>query len=115
MLKNSKNVNSTQLVNFPVKLTFKISKVSEIRPMIDKFIEYYRESESGEFSCRILLPRDLKSEGDVKRLGATIHSEIMFSLKKNKLTLNLRDIRYIHDTDNYGWLLLNPKAAEKLL
>ena len=114
MQENSKNVNSTQLVNFPVKLTLKISKFSEIRSMIDKFMEYYRESESGEFSCRILLPRNLKSENDVKRLGATIHSEIMFSLKKSKLTMNFRDIRYIHDTDNYGWLLLDPKVAEKL-
>jgi len=114
MLENSKNVNSSQLVNFPVKLTLKISEVSEISPMVDKFIEYYRKSESGEFSCRILLPRNLKSENDVKRLGATVHSEIMFSLKKNKLTMNFRDIRYIHDTDNYGWLLLNPKVAEKL-
>jgi len=26
----------------------------------------------------------------------------------------LRDLRYIHDDDNYGWLLLNPKMAEKL-
>ena len=114
MLANSRNVNATQLVNFPVKLTFKISEVSEIRPMIDKFIEYYRGSESGEFSCRILLPRHLKSKNDVKKLGATIHSEIMFSLKKNKLIMNLRDIRYIHDNDSYGWLLLNPKVAEKL-
>jgi hypothetical protein len=38
----------------------------------------------------------------------------MLSLKKNKLIANLRDIRYIHDEDNYGWLLLNPKMAEKL-
>jgi hypothetical protein len=56
----------------------------------------------------------LKSENDVKRLGATVYSEIMFSFKKNKLPMNLRDIRYIHDADNYGWLLLNPKVAEKL-
>jgi hypothetical protein len=111
---NSKNVNSTQLVNFPVKLTLKINKDSEIRPMIDRFIDCYGKSESGEFSCRILLPRHLKSENDVKRLGAIIHSEIMFSLKKNKLTMNFRDIRYIHDADYYGWLLLNPKVAEKL-
>lgn len=114
MQENSKNVNSTQLVNFPVKLTLKISKFSEIRSMIDRFMEYYRESESGEFSCRILLPRHLKSENDAKKLGAIIHSEIMFSLKKNKLPMNFRDIRYIHDTDYYGWLLLNPKVAEKL-
>jgi len=114
MLENNNNVNSTQLVNFPVKLTFKISDVSEIGPMIDKFIEYYRRSESGEFSCRILLPRHLKSENYVKRLGAAVHTEIMLSLKKNKLTMKFRDIRYIHDTDNYGWLLLNPKVAEKL-
>jgi hypothetical protein len=114
MLGNSNNMNSIQLVNFPAKLTFKISELSEIRQMIDKFVEYYRRSDSGEFSCRILLPRHLKSENDVKRLGTTIYSEIMLSLKKNKLTMNLRDIRYIHDADNYGWLLLNPKVAEKL-
>lgn len=107
-------MNSIQLVNFPVKLTFKISQVSEIQSMIDKFIEYYRRSQSEEFSCRILLPRNLESENDVKRLGATIHTEIMLSLKKNKLALNLRDIRYIHDANTYGWLLLNPKVAEKL-
>ncbi|MGI0031374.1 MAG: hypothetical protein ACRD80_07305 [Nitrososphaeraceae archaeon] len=107
-------MNSTQLVNFPAKLTYKISDVSEIRPMIDEFIDQYRKSESGEFSCRILLPRHLKSDNDVKRLGATIYAEIMLSLKKNKLTANLRDIRYIHDAHNYGWLLLNPKMAEKL-
>lgn len=107
-------MNSIQLVNFPVKLTFKISQVSEIQSMIDKFIEYYRRSQSAEFSCRILLPRHLESENDVKRLGATIHTEIMLSLKKNKLALNLRDIRYIHDANTYGWLLLNPKVAEKL-
>ena len=107
-------MNSIQLVNFPVKLTFKISQVSEIKSMIDKFIEYYRRSESEEFSCRILLPRHLDSENDAKRLGATIHTEIMLSLKKNKLVTNLRDIRYIHDANNYGWLLLNPKVAEKL-
>lgn len=106
-------MNSIQLVNFPVKLTFKISQVSEIKSMIGKFIEYYRRSES-EFSCRILLPRHLESENDVKRLGATIHTEIMLSLKKNKLAMNLRDIRYIHDANTYGWLLLNPKVAQKL-
>ncbi|RPI83304.1 MAG: hypothetical protein EHM34_05535 [Nitrosopumilales archaeon] len=107
-------MNSIQLVNFPVKLTIKISQVSEIKSMIDKFIEYYRRSESEEFSCRILLPRHLDSENDAKRLGATIHTEIMLSLKKNKLAMNLRDIRYIHDANTYGWLLLNPKVAEKL-
>lgn len=107
-------MNSIQLVNFPVKLTFKISQVSEIQSMIDKFIEYYRRSESEEFSCRILLPRQLESENDVKRLGATIHTEIMLSLKENKLPMNLRDIRYIHDANTFGWLLLNPKVAEKL-
>ena len=114
LLENRNNMNSNQLVNFPAKLTYKINDVSEIRPMIDEFIDHYRKSESGEFSCRILLPRHLKSDNDVKRLGATIYAEIMLSLKKNRLIANLRDIRYIHDAHNYGWLLLNPEMAEKL-
>jgi hypothetical protein len=107
-------MNSSQLVNFPVQLTCKINNLSEIRPMIDEFIDHYKKSQSGEFSWRILLPRHLKSDYDVKRLGVVIYAELMLSLKKNKLIPNLRDIRYIHDDDNYGWLLLNPKMAEKL-
>jgi hypothetical protein len=106
-------VNSSQLGKFPVKLTRKISDVSDIKPMIDEFVEHYRKSKPEEFSWRILLPRK-PDAAYVKRLGATIHSEIMLSLKKNKLIANLRDIRYIHDDDNYGWLLLAPKIAEKL-
>lgn len=106
-------MNSSELGEFPVLLTRKISDISDIKPMIDEFVDHYKQSKQDEFSWRILLPRHLES-GYVKRLGATIHAEIMISLKKNKLIANLRDIRYIHDTDNYGWLLLNPKAAEKL-
>lgn len=111
---NNNSMNSSQLVNFPVQLTCKISDVSEIKPMIDEFIYHYKKLQSGEFSWRILLPRHSKSDHDIKRLGAAIYGELMLSLKKNKLIVNLRDLRYIHDNDNYGWLLLNPKMAEKL-
>jgi hypothetical protein len=111
---NINNVNVARLVNFPVKRTCKISDVSQIRPMIDEFIVHYKESQSGEFGWRILLPRHLKSTYDAKRLGAAIHTELMLALKKNKLIPNLKDLRYIHDDYNYGWLLLNPKMTEKL-
>jgi hypothetical protein len=82
--------------------------------MIDEFIVHYKESQSGEFGWRILLPRHLKSTYDAIRLGAVIHTELMLALKKNKLIPNLKDLRYIHDDYNYGWLLLNPKMTEKL-
>ncbi|HEY7228461.1 MAG TPA: hypothetical protein VH481_10080 [Nitrososphaeraceae archaeon] len=107
-------MNASRLVNLPVQLTCKISDVSQIRPMIDEFIVHYKNLQSGEFGWRILLPRHLKSTFDAKRLGATIHTELMLALKKNKLIPNLKDLRYIHDDDNYGWLLLSPKMAEKL-
>ena len=113
-MENINNVNVARLVNFPVQLTCKISDVSQIRPMIDEFIVHYKNSQSGEFAWRILLPRHLKSTFDAKRLGAVIHTELMLALKKNKLIPNLKDLRYIHDDYNYGWLLLNPKMAEKL-
>lgn len=113
-MENINNVNVARLVNFPVKRTCKISDVSQIRPMIDEFIVHYKESQSGEFGWRILLPRHLKSTYDAKRLGAAIHTELMLALKKNKLIPNLKDLRYIHDDYNYGWLLLNPKMTEKL-
>jgi len=113
-VENINNVNVARLVNFPVKRTCKISDVSQIRPMIDEFIVHYKKSQSGEFGWRILLPRHLKSTYDAKRLGSAIHTELMLALKKNKLIPNLKDLRYIHDDYNYGWLLLNTKMAEKL-
>jgi hypothetical protein len=114
LVESNNSMNSSQLVNFPVQLTCKISNMSEIKPMIDEFIDHYKKFQSGEFSWRILLPRHSQSDHDIKRLGAAIYGELMLSLKKNKLIANLRDLRYIHDDDNYGWLLLNPKMAEKL-
>lgn len=114
LVESNNSMNSSQLVNFPVQLTCKISNISEIKPMIDEFIDHYKKFQSGEFSWRILLPRHSQSDHDIKRLGAAIYGELMLSLKKNKLIANLRDLRYIHDDDNYGWLLLNPKMAEKL-
>lgn len=113
-MENINNVNVARLVNFPVKRTCKISDVSQIRPMIDEFIVHYKNSQSGEFAWRILLPRHLKSTYDAKRLGAAIHTDLMLALKRNKLIPNLKDLRYIHDDYNYGWLLLSQKMAEKL-
>jgi hypothetical protein len=88
--------------------------VSQIKPMIDQFIVHYKNSQSREFAWRILLPRNLESTYDAKRLGAAIHTDLMLALKRNKLIPNLKDLRYIHDDYNYGWLLLNQKMAEKL-
>ena len=104
----------SKLVNFSVDLTYRINDAIQVKQMINEIIDHYKKSQSEEFGFRILLPRHLKSNYDVKRLGAIIQTELMLSLKKNKLTINLRDLRYIHDDDNYGWLLLNPKMAEKL-
>jgi hypothetical protein len=38
---------------------------------------------------------------------------LLLALKKNKLKLNLKEIRYIHDENHYGWLLFNPTVQER--
>ena len=50
-----------------------------------------------------------KLTSKAKKLGLTIQAELLLVLKKNKLKSNVREIRYIHDKDHYGWVLANPE------
>ena len=72
-------MNSSELGKFPVQFTRKINDISEIKPMIDEFVDHYKQSKPEEFSWRILLPRHLDSDY-VKRLGAD------YSRRNNDLT-----------------------------
>jgi hypothetical protein len=42
-----------------------------------------------------------------------LQAELLLALKKNKLKVNLKEIRYIHDENHYGWLLFNPTVQER--
>ncbi len=105
----------TQYASFPVIDTIDLSGgTSSIRQAVDIMVEAYLKKEPlGKFSYRILLPRDPKSTRKAKTIGLAFQGEFLLGLRKRNITPNVREIRYIHDEDHYGWLLANPQVFEQ--
>jgi hypothetical protein len=100
----------TSYVNFPVHETIDVKDASDIRIAVDRMVKaYVHLSQYGNFSYRLLLPKGEKLTSKAKKLGLTIQAEFLLALKKKKLKPNIREIRYIHDKDHYGWVLANPE------
>src|SRR5215208_5107870 len=85
--------SSSVYTNFPVHETIDITDLSDIPNAVVNMVKAYAYlNEQGEFSYRLLLPRGEKS---------------LTSKAK------LKEIRYIHDENHYGWLLFNPTIQER--
>jgi hypothetical protein len=96
-------------INFPVYETIDVGDISDIRLTVDRMTEAYAHlTLYGNFSYRILLPKGEKSTSRAKKLGMTIQAEFLLALKRKKLKPNVKEIRYIHNDDHYGWILANP-------
>jgi hypothetical protein len=102
-------------LKFPVTETIDLSGTSStIRQAVDRMVEAYLTQEPlGKFSYRILLPRDQKSNRKAKMIGLAFQGEFLLGLRKRNVVPNVRDVRYIHDEDHYGWLLANPQVFEQ--
>src|SRR5919202_2574049 len=101
---------SNSYVNFPVHETIDVKDISDIRITVDKIVDaYVLLGQDGNFSYRILLPKGEKLTSKAKKLGLTVQAELLLALRKKKLKPNVREIRYIHDKDHYGWVLANPE------
>lgn len=100
-------------VSFPVTETIELRELSDIRRAVDRMVDSYElQMAESNFSYRILLPRG-KSTGKAKRLGLSFQGEFLLALRKKKLALNVRELRYLHDEAHYGWLLANPRVFEQ--
>jgi hypothetical protein len=101
--------------NFPVHETIDITDLSDIPKAVVNMVKAYAYlNERGEFSYRLLLPRGEKSlTSKAKKIGLVLQAELLLGLKNNKLKVNLKEIRYIHDENHYGWLLFNPTIQER--
>lgn len=102
----------TQYAGFPVHATFDIRDTTDIRRAADRMADAYEKS-SDDFAFRILLPRGEKLTSKAKKLGMTFQGEFVLTLRKRNLVPVVRDVRYIHDADHYGWILASPKAFER--
>jgi len=99
---------------FPVHETIDLREISDIRHVVDKLVEAYAlQSNTGEFSYRLLLPKGEKLTSKAKRIGLSFQGEFVLGLRKRKIMPNIREVRYVHDDKHYGWLLANPGVYER--
>jgi hypothetical protein len=100
--------------DFPVLETIEIKEISDIPEAIKKMVQCYAvKNEALEFSYRLLLPRGEELTTQSKRIGMTARAGFLLSLRTKKLKPNLREIRYVHDVDHYGWLLVDPIVYDR--
>jgi hypothetical protein len=101
--------------NFPVHQTIDVTDHSDIHKAVANMVQAYADlNERGNFSYRLLLPKGEKLLTEkAKKIGLALQAELLLALKKNKLKVNLKEIRYIHDENHYGWLLFNPAVQER--
>jgi hypothetical protein len=96
-------------VCFPVQETIEIKEISDIPKVVKRMVQSYAvKSDTHEFSYRLLLPRGEMLTTKAKRIGITAQTEFLLALRRKNLKPNLRDIRYVHDVDHYGWIFVDP-------
>lgn len=99
--------------NFPVLETFEVREIGHIRKMVEDITSHYQITRiQGEFCVRILLPRGATLDLLSRKLGLIIQAELLLSLRRKNLRPDIREVRYMHDQNHYGWLLLNPKVYD---
>lgn len=102
-------------INLPVLDTIKVNDFDDIKNAVNRLIDLYSNNyDKTYFSLRIILPRDEKNLNKSRRLGMTIQSEFTLTLKKKRIRLQLMEIKYIHDSEHFGWLLLHPQIFQSL-
>jgi hypothetical protein len=112
-------VNVKDIISFKSKGTEKIYDFEGIPILVENMVKVYSKSYSDHnFSFRILLPRSKDSQtvnNNTKKLGFQIQNDFLIGIKKLKLKPHIREFRYIHDDDHFGWLLIDPSVYETLV
>ncbi len=103
---------TSQYASFPVIKTIDLRDLADIRHAVDTMADAY-EKRQEDFSFRILLPRGEKLTGKAKKLGMTLQGELILTLRKRHLPPQIRDLRYVHDEEHYGWLLASSTVFER--
>jgi uncharacterized protein YgfB (UPF0149 family) len=112
------SINLKSIISYKASNTEEIVSFKEIPKLIEKMVKSYSKSYTDHnFSFRILLPRSKDSQrinSQTKKLGLQIQNEFLLAIRKLKLKPNIRELRYIHDEDHFGWLLVDPSIYETL-
>ncbi|MGN6347549.1 MAG: hypothetical protein ACTHME_07600 [Candidatus Nitrosocosmicus sp.] len=111
-------INVRSIISFRASITEDILDFEQVPRLVEVMAgEYLRSHKSHSFSFRILLPRSKTSKAvnnQTKKLCLQIQSGFLTELKKLKLKPDIRELRYIHDDEHFGWLLIDPSIYETL-
>jgi hypothetical protein len=98
-----------------VARTFRVSSSQGITNIVAQLADFIEKKDPmDDLSLRILLPRGGEGSRRSQKWGAYIRSELILALKRKKISPKLREVRYIHDEHNFGWILIEPKLLENL-
>jgi hypothetical protein len=101
--------------NFPVEETIELSEITDIDEAVTRMAStYVRRTNTHDFSYRLLQPRGEHITAKAKRIGMIAQQQFLLTLRAKKIKANLREIRYVHDAEHYGWLLFDPAMADRL-
>lgn len=98
---------------FPVKKTLVLDKLEQVKSVCDTMIlDYHKLLSTNDFSYRILLPRKEDNNNLARKIGYTLQSEFTSQLRQRKIKTKMREIRYIHDTKHFGWIIINSEYTK---
>jgi uncharacterized protein YgfB (UPF0149 family) len=111
-------VNIKSILSFKASNTETIADFEEIPRLVEIMVKAYSKSfTEHNFSFRILLPRSKDSQriiNQTKKMGLQIQNDFLLGIRKLKLKPNIREFKYVHDEDHYGWLLIDPSIYDTL-
>jgi hypothetical protein len=109
-------VNIQKLRNFKADFTIPLANFKDLPSVSKKILEHYSKCYSNHnFVIRVLLPREKDSESvniNSKKLGHQLQSELLLGVRKAKQRPNLKEFRYVHDEEHFGWILFDPSLSE---
>lgn len=92
--------------DLPVHKTLLLEKLEQVQSVCDSMIlDYISLEQTNDFSYRILLPRNKENNKLAQKLGLSLQLEFTSQLRKRKLKTKVKEIRYIHDTKHFGWII----------
>ena len=106
---------SSDYASFAARDSAELADLSGVREVVDRMVRLYEQCHaSDQFSFRILLPRDEKSQSKAKKIGFALQGEFILALRKRNLVPVVQEVKYVHDARHYGWLLASPKVLEAI-
>ncbi len=107
--------DSTFWRDLPVHKTLLLEKLENVKSACDIIIrDYVKLEKSNNFSYRILLPRNEENSKLAKKIGLGLQLEFLSQLRKRKIKSFMREIKYVHDSKHFGWLLINSDLYQKM-